>query len=134
MKSIYLPIFILTWALVLSGMWIIRPGSTDSTMLEYIYVGVIMCFFILSNVFWYKRIQRIRKKLPTDDELSKMVDQKSAGLAYYSSIILWLCLILLQLLFNIEMKWIIAFGVIGMAFLYVICWIVIYNKTYKYEK
>jgi hypothetical protein len=134
MKSIYLPIFILTWALVLSGMWIIRPGSTDSTLLEYIYVGAIVCFFILSNVFWFTRIKRIRKKLPTDDELSKMVDQKSAGLAYYSSIILWLILILLQLIYAVEVKWIIAFGMIGMAFSYVICWIIIYEKTYRYEK
>jgi peptidoglycan/LPS O-acetylase OafA/YrhL len=134
MKTIYLPIFLLTWVLVLSGMWIIHPGSTEPTVLEYIYVGAIICFFVLSVIFAFARNQRKRKGFPEDDELSKMVDQKSTAIAYFASVILWLCLVLIQRLIGLEMKWMVALGIIGMAVSFVISWLIINTQTFKDEK
>ena len=117
--------------LVLSGMWIIRPGSTNATLLEYFYIGVIVIFFIISNVFLFTRIRRKKKGLPIDDELSKIIDQKASSSAYFVSVLIWLSLVLLQFLFVLEVKWLLALGMIGMAFSYFISWLIINSKTYK---
>lgn len=134
MKSIYLPTFFLSWVLVLSGMWIIRPGDTDSSVHEYIYVGAILGFFIVSLIFLSARRKRKKEGLPLDDELSLIVDQKASATSYFSSICLWLGLISIQALTGFELKWIISIGMIGMAYSYIISWLIINSITFKDEK
>lgn len=134
MKSIYLPTSILTWILVLSGMWIIRPGETNPTLMEYVYVGAIVGFFVISIIFLFKRHKRRKSGVPEDDELSRLVDHKSFVSAYFASLCIWLVLILLQNLIGFEMKLLVSIGIIGMAYSYIISWLIINSITFKDEK
>jgi len=128
MKKIFLPIFILTWTLVLTGLWIIQPSNSTSSVLEYIFVGVIFLFFLLGGYFGYGRMKRKKHGLPEEDELSKKIAQKSAAISFYFSLVLWLALIFIQSHFFIDIKWLLSSGMIGMAIIFVISWLIINNQ------
>ena len=128
MKKIFLPIFILTWTLVLTGLWIIQPTNSTSSVLEYIFVGVIFLFFLLGSFFGYARMKRKKQGLPEEDELSRKIAQKSAAISFYLSVVLWLTLIFIQSHFFIDIKWLLSSGMIGMAIIFVISWLIINNQ------
>jgi len=133
MKKVFLPIFILTWTLVLSGLWIIQPSNSTSSVLEYIFVGIIFLFFLLGGYFGYGRMKRKNKGLPEEDELSIKIAQKSAAISFYLSLVLWLALIFIQSHFTYDIKWLLSSGMIGMAIIFVISWLII-NKQGIDEK
>jgi peptidoglycan/LPS O-acetylase OafA/YrhL len=128
MKKVFLPIFILTWTLVLTGLWIIQPSNSTSSVLEYIFVGVIFLFFLLGGYLGYGRIKRKKQGLPEEDELSIKIAQKSAAISFYLSLVLWLALIFIQSHFTIDIKWLLSSGMIGMAIIFVISWLIINNQ------
>ncbi|MCD6566711.1 MAG: hypothetical protein J7K53_12300 [Bacteroidales bacterium] len=128
MKKIFLPIFILTWTLVLTGLWIIQPSNSTSSVLEYIFVGVICLFFLLGGFFGYARMKRKKQGLPEEDELSRKIAQKSAAISFYLSVVLWLTLIFIQSHFLIDIKWLLSSGMIGMAIIFFISWLIINNQ------
>ena len=128
MKKVFLPVFILTWVVVLSGFWIIQPGDTNSSTLELIFIGVILLLLILGIYFSYGRIKRKKEGFPEEDELSRIIERKAAAISYYLSIILWLALIFIQSNISIELKWVFSIGMIGMALLFVISWVIINIK------
>lgn len=128
MKKVFLPIFILTWTLVLTGLWIIQPSKSTSTALEYIFVVVIFLFFLLGGYLGYGRMKRKKQGLPEEDELSIKIAQKSAAISFYLSLVLWLTLIFIQSHFFIDIKWLLSFGMIGMAIIFVISWLIINNQ------
>jgi len=134
MKKVFLPIFILTWVLVLSGLWIVQPSNSTSSVLEYIFIGVILVLFILGGYFGYGRIKRKKQGLPEDDELSRKVAHKAAAISYYLSLFLWLVLIYIQSHVIINIKWLFSTGMIGMAIIFVISWVIINNRGIKDEK
>jgi len=128
MKRIFLPIFILTWTLVLTGLWIIQPSNSTSSVLEYIFVGVIFLFFLLGGYLGYGRMKRTKQGLPEEDELSRKIAQKSAAISFYLSVGLWLTLIFIQSHFLIDIKWLLSSGMIGMAIFFFISWLIINNQ------
>ncbi|GAI79220.1 unnamed protein product [marine sediment metagenome] len=134
MKKVFLPIFILTWVLVLSGLWIVQPGNSTSSLLEYVFIGVLLAFFGLGAYFAYGRIKRKKQGLPEDDELSRKVAQKAAAISYYLSLFLWLVLIYIQSHVIINIKWLFSTGMIGMAIIFIISWVIINNRGIKDEK
>lgn len=133
MKKVFLPIFILTWVLVLSGLWIVQPGNSTSSVLEYVFIGVLIIFFISGIFFAYGRIKRKKQGLPEEDELSRKVAQKAAAISYYLSLFLWLVLIFIQSHIIINIKWLFSTGMIGMAIIFVISWVIINKRGIKDE-
>ncbi|MBA7562682.1 hypothetical protein ES708_04335 [subsurface metagenome] len=134
MKKVFLPIFILTWVLVLSGLWIVQASNSTSSVLEYVFIGVILVLFILGGYFGYGRIKRKKQGLPEDDELSRKIAQKAAAISYYLSLFLWLVLIYIQSHVIINIKWLFSTGMIGMAIIFIISWVIINNRGIKDEK
>ena len=125
MKTNFSPIFMLTWALVLTGLWIVEPVESASSVLEYIFVGIILTFFLIGIYLGYGQIRRKKQGFPDEDELSKKIVQKAAAISFYSSILLWLSLIYIHSHLQIEIKWLLSIGMIGMAILFVAIWLVI---------
>ena len=129
MKKIFLPIFILTWVLVLSGLWIIQPGKTSASILEYVFLGTLIGFFVLGIILAYGRIKREALNLPEEDELSKKVTQKTAAPSYYVSLFHWLVLIYIHSHGTINIDCLLSIGIMGMAIIFVFSWVIINNRT-----
>lgn len=134
MKDLFLPVFVITWVLVLSGLWVIQPDETLSTVFEAVYVVLIAVFFLLS-IYFASRRRKLRKQgLPQDDELSRKVNEKAAATSFYISLILWLLLIYLQSHSEINSKWILLFGIVGMAITFIISWLIFNHSGINYEE
>ena len=74
----------------------------------------------------YKRLTSVKKGEPVEDELSKKVLQKTAALSYYISLYLWLAVMYVSDKRDYETHVLLAAGILGMAVVYAICWLV-YN-------
>ncbi|KAA3635991.1 MAG: hypothetical protein DWQ02_08975 [Bacteroidetes bacterium] len=134
MKTIFWPVFILTWSLVLSGLWIIQPNEAPASLLEFIFVGIIVVFFALGVYFGYNRFRNKQQGFPEDDEMSKKITQKAAALSFYIGVFLWVILIYIQSHTTIGLNWILASGMIGMALTFIISWSILSIGRIKFEQ
>ncbi len=134
MKTIFWPVFILTWSLVLSGLWIIQPDESPASVLEIIFVGIIAIFFGLGVYFGINRMRNKQKGFPEEDEMSRSITQKAAALSFYLGVIWWLVLIYFYSHTTIDLNWILASGMIGMAVIFIISWAVLTIRGISYEK
>jgi len=130
MKKLFLPLFIVTYVVILSGIWIFQTGSLEESsshlFTEYFYVGVISVFFVIGIYIGYQRIKRRKQGLPEEDEMSKRITQKAAATSFYISLFLWLLLIYIQDRILTDIRILFGYGIIGMALIFVISWF-IYN-------
>ena len=134
MKKVFLPIFILTYVLILSGIWITKPENNSTpSFLEYVFIGILLVFFTISIYLWYGRIKRKKQGFPEDDEMSKKIAQKAAAISYYISLFLWLVLIYLHNKIIIDIQYLFTIGIIGMAVIFVLCWVIFNFKGIKDE-
>ena len=134
MKKVFLPIFILTYVLILSGIWITKPENNSTpSFLEYVFIGILLVFFTISIYLWYRRIKRKKQGFPEDDEMSKKIAQKAAAISYYISLFLWLVLIYLHNKIIIDIQYLFTIGIIGMAVIFVLCWVIFNFKGIKDE-
>ena len=92
--------------------------------MELVNLGVIVIVVLFALFFGYKRLSSARKGEPIEDELSKKVMQKTASLSYYISLYLWLALMYFSEKLNYEAHTIIGAGILGMAIVFAVCWIV----------
>ena len=135
MKRIFLPLYVLTFVLILAGLWIVQAGENDvPRTIEYIFVGIIIVFMMLGIFFGISRIRRSKQGFPEEDELSQMISLKSAAVSYYLSLVVWLILIYIQAKVEIDTKWILALGIIGMSITFIITWTIIRFKGPGHEK
>lgn len=134
MKTIFWPVFILTWSLVLSGLWIIQPNEAPASLLEFIFVGIIVVFFALGLYFGYSRFRKKQQGFPEDDEMSQKITQKAAALSFYIGVFLWVILIYIQSHTAVGLNWILASGMIGMALTFLICWSILSISGVKFGK
>lgn len=128
MKKVLLPIFILTWTMVLSGLWAFQPGVTTPSALEYVFVGVLIIFFLVGIYLAYKRTKRKSQGFPYEDELSRKVTRSAAAVSYFLSLFLWLTLIYIQTHSSIDINLMLIIGMTGMSAFFIISWFII-NKT-----
>ena len=127
MKKNFLPIFVLTWVLVLSGLCIFQTDNSSNPTLEYIFVGVLIVLFLLGIYLGYMRFRALQKGMTVEDELSIKLTQKAASVSYYISLFLWSALIYVHYHSSMSVKWLLSSGMIGMAVIFVITWVV-YNR------
>jgi len=133
MKLAFLPTYLLFWVLVLSGLWIVQPDDSSASVLEYVFVGVLIAFGIINFYIVYVRIKRKKQGLPEYDELSRKMIQKAAAKSFYISMLLWLVLTYIQSHSIINIKLIFSLGMIGMAIIFVINWMIINHRGIKDE-
>jgi peptidoglycan/LPS O-acetylase OafA/YrhL len=118
-------VFILA-ALVLAtvGLWIFS-SSSKFTPVDLVSFGVIILVVGFAVFVGYKRLSSARRGEPPEDELSKKVMQKTAGLSYYISLYLWLAIMYFSDKLKYETHTLIAAGILGMAITFAVCWLIV---------
>jgi len=123
MKKSVIVIIIAAMVFITTFIWIFS-GSGPVKPMELVNLGVIVIVVLFALFFGYKRLSSARKGEPTEDELSKKVMQKTSSLSYYISIYLWLALMYFSEKLNYEAHTIIGAGILGMAIVFAVCWLV----------
>ena len=134
MKKIFLPVFVLTYSIIITGIVLFQQNNNENNLLEYIFVSVIFLFFVLGIYLNYKRDRNSKLGFPEDDELSKKISQKAAAVSFYFSLILWVILIYVESKINLKIEYLFSIGIIGMSVFYVISWIIINIKGLENEE
>ncbi len=133
MKKIFLPVFIITYVVILAGIGIFQTGMIDGNhkLTEYIFVGVISILFLIGIILSIKRYRSEKQGLPVDDEMSIKIVNKSASYSYYLSLFIWLVLIFIQSRTNLVGSILMGYGIIGMAAMFILYFIYFNFKGVK---
>ena len=125
MKKTMVIFIVAAMVLVTTGFWFFtsRSGFKPADLVMYGVILVVVGFALFTG---YKRLTSIKKGEPAEDELSKKVLQKTAALSYYISLYLWLAEMYVSDKRDYETQVFMAAGILGMAVVYTICWLV-YN-------
>jgi len=121
-------IFILT-ALVIAGaiLWLMsRSGNLrPADFMSFAVLALVVGFALF---FGFKRLISARRGEPVEDELSRKIMRKTSSLSYYISLYLWLAIMYFSDRFVFETHTIIGMGILGMAIVFAVCWLV-FNFT-----
>jgi uncharacterized membrane protein len=131
MKKMYLPLFIITMVVIITGIWIYQVKASTSGLAlisEYVQVGIIVILFGFGIFLAIRRIKSTSKGLPAEDELSKRIEQKAASKSFFVSLFLWLIIMYLQDRNGGESEIYFGYGIIGMAVIFATFYIYYYFK------
>jgi len=109
--------------LITTGLWIFS-GSSPVEPPELVNLAVIVLVVVFALFFGYKRLTSIKKGEPAEDEMSKKIMQKTSSLSYYISLYWWLAIMYFSDRLKFEMHTIIGTGILGMAVIFAVCWLV----------
>lgn len=112
------------WVMHSSGNF--KPADVTSYAVLILVVG--FALFI-----GFKKLSSARKGEPVEDEMSKKVMSKSAACSFYISLYLWLALMYFSDKVVYEAHTIIGAGILGMALVFTVCWLVFNFKGVKNE-
>jgi peptidoglycan/LPS O-acetylase OafA/YrhL len=107
--------------LLTSAVWII--STTGLKPADLVSVGVIILVVGFAIFVGYKRLKSTRRGEPADDELSRKVMQRTAGLSFYISLYIWLAIMYFSDKVRYETNTLIAAGILGMAVTFAVCWL-----------
>ena len=125
MKKTVLIFIVAALVVVTTAIWIIasRAAFKPADLGLYAVLILVVGFALFIGV---KRISSAKKGEPAEDELSKKVLQKTAALSYYISLYLWLAVMYVSEKKDYETHVYLTAGILGMAVIFAICWLV-YN-------
>ena len=109
--------------LITTGFWIFS-GSSQVEPSELVNLFVIVLVVVFALFFGYKRLTSIKKGEPAEDEMSKKIMQKTSSLSYFISLYWWLAIMYFSDRLKFEMHTIIGTGILGMAVIFTVCWLV----------
>jgi peptidoglycan/LPS O-acetylase OafA/YrhL len=92
--------------------------------------------FIMVGFALFIGLARVRshlRKEPSEDELSRRVMTKATSLSYYISLYLWLFIMYVSERTTMATHTLIGAGIMGMALIFLICWLGIKVLGIKYE-
>lgn len=125
MKKTVLIFIVAALVAVSTLIWILTSDTSfkPADLGMYAVIILVVGFALFIGV---KRIGSSRKGEPAEDELSKKVLQKTAATSYYISLYLWLAVMYVSDKKDYETHTLLAAGILGMAVIYALCWLV-YN-------
>jgi len=109
--------------LIATGFWIFS-GSSPVEPAELVSLFVIVLVVAFALFVGYKRLTSVKKGEPAEDEMSKKIMHKTSSLSYYISLYWWLTLMYFSDKLNFETHTIIGAGILGMAVIFAVCWLV----------
>lgn len=95
--------------------------------------GVILLIVAFAAFLGFRRLSSARRGEPSEDELSRKVLQRTAAWSYYVSLYLWVALLYLKDKVSIDTEELIGVGILGMAVVFAICWLIINFSGIKNE-
>lgn len=121
-------IFIVT-ALVIAGaiLWLMSI-SGNLKLADFLSFTVLVLVVGFALFIGFKKLSSARRGEPVEDELSRKIMRKTSSLSYYISLYLWLAIMYFSDRLSFETHTIIGMGILGMAVVFAICWLV-FNFT-----
>ncbi len=132
MKKAVIVFIVAVLVLATVGLWIFS-SSGNFKPADIASFGIIILVVVFAVFFGVKRLTSAKRGEPPEDELSKKVMRKTSSLSYYISLYLWLAIMYFSDRFNYETHTIIGIGILGMAVVFAVCWLVINFTGIKNE-
>ena len=132
MKKAVIVFIVAALVLATVGLWIFS-SSGNFKPADIASFGIIILVVVFAVFFGVKRLTSAKRGEPPEDELSKKVMRKTSSLSYYISLYLWLAIMYFSDKLNYETHTIIGTGILGMAVVFAVCWLVINFTGIKNE-
>jgi peptidoglycan/LPS O-acetylase OafA/YrhL len=123
MKRAVLVFILAALVLITTGLWFFS-SSNKLNLSNFLALAVIILVVGFAVFIGYKRLTSAKRGEPAEDELSKKVMQKTASWSYYISLYLWLAIMYFSGRLKYETHTLIGAGILGMAIIFAICWLV----------
>lgn len=125
MRKAFLPFIVVVLILISVILWLVNSNS-NTNFEEILQIGIIIVLVSFGIYFGLKRLISLRKKQPTEDELSKKMMTKASSLSYFISIYLWLVLMYISGEGYSDTEVLFGWGILGMAVIFLVSWVIIY--------
>lgn len=123
MKKSYLALIISALVFLTTILWLFKTKKPMSVP-EITQIGVILVLIGFGVYVGLTRLISEKRGEPVEDELSKRILQKASSTSYYISIYMWLAFMYISDKTKMETHTLIGAGILGMAILFFVCWIV----------
>jgi peptidoglycan/LPS O-acetylase OafA/YrhL len=124
MKKSHLAFIISALVLISSVIWLFNVEN-ELSWIEPVQAMIVICLVGFGIYFGIRRLKSERLNEPTEDEMSKKMLQKASSIAFYVSSYLWLILMYIADKKIIESDIIFGTGILGMALVFVVSFIVL---------
>ena len=128
MKKAVIVFFLAALVLITTGFCFISSSRKPSESFDLFTFGILILVIVFAVILGYRRLNSTRRGELPEDELSKKVMQKTSSVSFYISLYLWLAIMYFSDRINYETHTIIGAGIICMAVIFGICWL-IFNFT-----
>ncbi len=132
MKKAVIVFIVSALVLISTGVWYFSSKS-DMAPLEVTGFGVILLLVVFALFIGIKRLMSAKRGEPSEDELSKKVMMRASSLSYFISLYLWVFVIYINDRVDVDTEVLIGSGVLGMAVIFAICWLIINFKGVRNE-
>jgi peptidoglycan/LPS O-acetylase OafA/YrhL len=123
MKKGIIVFIVAALVLITTGIWFFSTKE-NLKLFDLVSFGIIILVIAFAVFLGIKRLTSAKRGEPPEDELSKKVMQKTAAWSYYVSLYLWLAIMYFSDKVKFETHTIIGAGILGMAIVFAICWLV----------
>ncbi|MDF1560546.1 MAG: hypothetical protein P1P83_10105 [Bacteroidales bacterium] len=132
MKRVWIAFAIALLVLTATAIWFF--GTENHKIgFEIVSFGVIIVLVGLGLVLAFRRLSSAKRGEPHEDELSKKIMQKTAAWSYYISLYMWVFMIWLKDRVTLDTEQVLSAGILSMAVIWFICWIVIRLRGIRHE-
>jgi peptidoglycan/LPS O-acetylase OafA/YrhL len=132
MKRAVIALVVSLAVLVTTALWFFKVEKTISGT-EIVTFGTIIVLVGFGLFFAYRRFTGASRGEPAEDELSKKVMQKTAAWSYYISLYMWVFMIWLKDRITLDTEEVLGAGILSMAVIFFLCWIVIRLRGIRNE-
>ncbi len=124
MKRAYLVFIVAGLVLAATALWFLS-SNTQFKAYDLVEIGIIIMVVGFAVYLGYKRFSSAKRGEPTEDEMSKKVMQRASSWSYYISLYLWLAIMYFSDRIKLESHALIGVGILGMAVVFAISWLII---------
>lgn len=132
MKKAILIFIVATIVLITCGLWIFNSPVIAGHK-NILSIAVIILLVGFAMFIGFKRFTSAKRGEPAEDELSKKMLTKTSSISYYISIYIWLFIMYISDKTIIETHTLIGVGIIGMALIFALTWVIIYFRGIRNE-
>jgi peptidoglycan/LPS O-acetylase OafA/YrhL len=123
MKKSVIVFFLAVLILTISGFWFFSSGKLSKSI-DLLTIGILILVVVFALIWGRRRLNSARRGEAGEDELSKKVMQKTSSVSFYISLYLWLAIMYFSDRINYEIHTIIGAGILCMAVIFGICWLI----------
>lgn len=132
MKKAIIIFIVAALVIATSILWFMSFSETLK-LIDLLSVSVLILVVGFALFIGFKKMTSARRGEPVEDEMSKKVMRKTSSYSYYISLYLWLAIMYFSDKFNYETHVFIGAGILGMALVFTVCWLVFNFRGIKNE-